>query len=91
MEKKSEFWYRNIRQLRSLEDLRPEELYGDNLKYALDMLGMSQAELSRMTGIHKVMISRYVNGVYAPDLNNGIKIFHALWKVIADREYGGHM
>lgn len=91
MEKKSEFWYRNICGSRSIEGLSIDELYGDKLRYALELLGMSQADLSRMTGINRHMISKYVNGVHAPDANNAFKIFNALWKEIADRWYGGSM
>lgn len=91
MEHKSEFWFRNIRGSRSIEGLSSDELYGEKLRYALELLGMSQIELSRMTGIDRYTISRYVNGARIPDGNNMIKIFNALWKVIADRGYNGKL
>lgn len=89
MEIVSMFWYRNICGSRSIEGLSIDELYGDKLRYALELLRMSQADLSRMTGIDRYSISKYVNGVHVPDANNAFKIFNALWKVISDRDYGG--
>ena len=89
MEHKSEFWFRNIRGSRSIEGLALDELYGEKLRYALELLEMSQADLSRMTGIDRYSISKYVNGVHIPDGTNAFKIFNAIWKVISDREYGG--
>lgn len=91
MDKKSEFWFRNIRGSRSIEGLSADELYGEKLRYALELLGMSQADLSRMTGIDRYTISKYVNGSRVPDTNNAFKIFNALWKVIGDRWYNGTM
>lgn len=90
MERKSEFWFRNIRGSRSIEGLSLDELCGEKLRYALELLEMSQADLSRMTGIDKTSVSKYVNGSRIPDANNAFKIFNALWRVISDRKYGGH-
>lgn len=87
----SEFWFRNVVGVRSLDGLRPEELYGDNLKYALDMLGISQVEFSRMTGIAESTISRYVNGSRIPDTRNAFMMLNTLWKAIEDRGYGDRM
>lgn len=87
----SEFWFGNIKGYRSLDSLRPEDLYGDNLKYALDMLGISQVEFSRMTGIAESTISRYVNETRIPDTRNAITMLTVLLKVIADRKYGGRI
>lgn len=87
----SEFWFRNVGDVRSLEGLRPEELYGENLKYALDLLGISQVEFSRMTGIAESTISRYVNGTRIPDTRNAFRMLNTLWRAIEDRGYGGRM
>lgn len=87
----SEFWFHNIKGYRSLDDLRPEDLYGDKLRYALELLGISQVEFSRMTGIAESTISRYVNGSRIPDTRNAIRMLVVLLKVIADRKYGGRI
>ena len=91
MEIISAFWYRNICGSRSIEGLSLDELYGDKLRYALELLKMRQTDLSRMTGIDRYSISKYVNGSRVPDANNAFKIFNALWKEIADRWYGGQL
>lgn len=41
-------------------------VFGTRLKTALDMRGMTAAELSRRTGISKGTISQYLNGIISP-------------------------
>ena len=48
------------------------------LKCALDNSGYTQRELSEMTGITDVTISRYVNGLRVPKVTNLKKIADAL-------------
>lgn len=51
---------------------------GSNIKSALDEYGISQTELSELTGISKSTISKYVYGDIIPTLKNLINIAYAL-------------
>ena len=74
----SEYWRVNLDVRTTNMYLCEEDLYGDGLKYILTRLGRSQAWLARETGIPPVMISRYINAVFKPNLENALKIHEAL-------------
>ncbi len=51
---------------------------GDNLKSIMDEYGISQKELSELTGISRPMISKYISGDFIPTLKNIINIAYIL-------------
>ena len=52
--------------------------FAEKLKNALTALGVTQAELSKRTGINKAIISEYLSGKYEPKQKNLFKIATAL-------------
>lgn len=70
-----------IRKLPKGPELTEEEYryeFGIRLSDILYRLGISQGELSEMTGIGYVSISRYINGSATPSFSNASKIARAL-------------
>lgn len=53
-------------------------LFSTRLKEILQLRNMSQAELSKQTGIAKSIINEYVSGRYVPKNPNLLKIAHCL-------------
>lgn len=62
--------------------------FAQNLDVAMYRAKISQAELSRLTGIDKSCISRYLSGECAPDLWNLKKILSALRITFEELMYG---
>lgn len=87
----SEYWRVNLDVRTPNMYLCVEDLYGDGLKYILSRLGRSQAWLARETGISPVVISRYVNEVFKPDFDNGLKMHEALVDEIYRQERYGKL
>ena len=52
--------------------------FGNNLKSLLEEWGVSQKELSEMSGISEPTISRCLRGEYVPNIRTVINIGHAL-------------
>ena len=52
--------------------------YGRRLRHIMWCRGMSEQELSEITGIHSVALSRYINGKVSPSFYNADKIAKAL-------------
>lgn len=52
--------------------------FKDNLKEILKERGISQRQLSEMTGITETAISRYSNGERVPNITNALKISESL-------------
>ncbi|MGE6426180.1 helix-turn-helix domain-containing protein [Bacillus altitudinis] len=52
--------------------------FAEILRKAMDETNMTQAELSKLTGIGKSSISQYVSGKNEPNQNRKIKIFEVL-------------
>lgn len=52
--------------------------FGGRMKYALIKRKMTQAELSRQTGISKEFITKIINGLSYPTITTAVKIADAL-------------
>lgn len=52
--------------------------FANRLKTAMEVVGMSAADLSRRTGISDATISRYLSGQFEPKQTNVYKISQAL-------------
>lgn len=61
--------------------------FGERLRYAMYMKGMTQGELSYQTGITQAVISRYVTGKAKPGFINIDKICQALGCSMDDLRY----
>ncbi len=74
----SEYWRVNLDVRPTIRYLCEEDLYGEGLKYILTRLGRSQTWLAIETGIAPETISRYINKVFKPSFENGLKMHKAL-------------
>lgn len=53
-------------------------IFGNNLAYHLQNIGMSQSEFARMACLEQGSISRYINAQQMPGIKALINIAHAL-------------
>ena len=52
--------------------------FGKNLKAILDMLGMTQAELSKRTGLTRAAVSQLISGARDPSLHTIVRILKVI-------------
>lgn len=65
------------------------DVFGDNLLSILEEEGISQKELSRLTGLSESTISRYINKSQMPNVRAIINISYALnWSFEDMLNYG---
>ena len=65
------------------------DIFGDNLLSILEEEGISQKELSRLTGLSESTISRYINKLQMPNVRAIINISYALdWSFEDMLNYG---
>lgn len=65
------------------------DVFGDNLLSILEEEGISQKELSRLTGLSESTISRYINKLQMPNMRAIINISYALnWSFEDMLNYG---